>query len=384
MMPRSWLSLVRACCPSAAVAVTAWLLVAVPSSAQPQLASQGPSRDRPPASAGLWISASEMAMLPAEGPAWEHLLAQAAQPCGEPDLGDQNDQTNVCVMAKALVATRTGNAVLRGAVLEALARIADGTPYRGRALALGRELAAYVIAADVIDLQHVHAALDHKLRARLRELLTTPTTQGPASLVECHEKRPNNWGTHCGASRAAVAAYLRDEAELRRAAAVFKGYLGERAAYAGFSYGDLSWQCDPGQPVGINPAGCLKDRRSVDGVLPDDQRRGGPFHWPPPRENYVYEGLQGALVQAVILHRAGYDAFNWADQALLRAFRWLHDQAGFAAVGDDVWAAHVVNHYYRSSFPAAVPARAGKNVGWTDWTHGTRPAAADRQTPGHR
>jgi hypothetical protein len=164
-MPRSWLSLVRACCPSAAVAVTAWLLVAVPSSAQPQLASQGPSRDRPPASAGLWISASEMAMLPAEGPAWEHLLAQAAQPCGEPDLGDQNDQTNVCVMAKALVATRTGNAVLRGAVLEALARIADGTPYRGRALALGRELAAYVIAADVIDLQHVHAALDHKLRA---------------------------------------------------------------------------------------------------------------------------------------------------------------------------------------------------------------------------
>ena len=28
------------------------------------------------------------------------------------------------------------------------------------------------------------------------------------NLVECHEKRPNNWGNHCGASRAAVAAYL--------------------------------------------------------------------------------------------------------------------------------------------------------------------------------
>ena len=57
---------------------------------------------------------------------------------------------------------------------------------------------------------------------------------------------------------------------------------------------------------------------SIDGVLPDDQRRGGPFEWPPPRENYVYEALQGATVQAALLSRAGYDAWDWGDQALLR------------------------------------------------------------------
>jgi hypothetical protein len=336
-------------------------------------AVEEPLRDIAPVGEGIWISAAELARLPTEGPAWEHLLAEAARPCGKPDLSNQDDQANVCVMAKALVATRTGNDSLRNEVLDALAALADGEPYRGRALALGRELVAYVIAADVIDLPRAHPALDGKLRLRFRELLTTPTIRGPVNLVDCHEKRPNNWGTHCGASRVAVAAYLRDETELQRAAGVFKGYLGDRAAYAGFEYGELSWQCDPLHPVGINPRGCMRDGRPLDGVLPDDQRRAGRYQWPPPRENYVYEGLQGALVQAVILQRAGYGAFTWADQALLRAFRWLHDHAGFAAVGDDVWQAHVVNHFYQSSFPADAPVRAGKNVGWTDWTHGRQP-----------
>ena len=87
------------------------------------------------------------------------------------------------------------------------------------------------------------------------------------------------------------------------------------------------------------------------------------FRWPPPHENYVYEGLQGALVQAVILKRAGFDAFNWGDQALLRAVRWLYDTAHFHAVGDDTWIPYVVNYFYGTNFPAPEAARAGKNVG---------------------
>src|SRR3972149_4721930 len=151
------------------------------------------------------------------------------------------------------------------------------------------------------------------------------------------------------------------------AAQVFKGWLGDRSAHAGFEYGDLAWQCDPGNPVGINPAGCTKQGHSVDGVLPDDQRRGGGFTWPPPHENYVWEALQGALVQAVLLHRAGYDVWNWEDQALLRAARWLHEQASFPATGDDSWQPHIINFYYGTGFPAPVPSSPGKNLGWTDW-----------------
>ena len=306
---------------------------------------------------------------PIDGAAWLQLQTEARRPCGRPSLEDQNTSANVCLMAKALVAARTDDAQLRAEVVESLRALAGSPPYRGRALALGRKLVAYVIAADLVELEIRDGAVDELFRRRIAALRVTPTSGGPRNLIDCHERRANNWGTHCGASRAAIAAYLEDRMELDRVAAVFKGYLGDRRSYAGFRFGDLSWQCHQQSPVGINPPGCLKAGHPVDGVVPDDQRRGGRFAWPPPREEYVYGALQGALAQAVILHRAGYDAFNWENQALRRAFEWLHRHADYPAQGDDAWQPHVVNHFYGTAFPAPIPASPGKNVGWSDWTH---------------
>jgi hypothetical protein len=317
---------------------------------------------------GLWANRTELSTRPMSGSAWTALLSAANKTCTTPNLANQDDAANICVMAKALVFARTGNTAYRTPVVAALRSIANSGTYSGRALALGRELAAYVIAADLIDLKTLDPSLDSLFRTKIKSLLRTPTTDGPTSLVDCHEKRPNNWGTHCGASRAAVAVYLRDSTELARTAAIFKAYLGDRALYAGFKFGELWWQCDPSRPVGVNPVTCQMS--NLNGVLPDDQRRGGGYTWPPQKENYVWEALQGALVQAVILHRAGYDAFGWQDKALWRSVRWLHAMANFPAEGDDTWLPHIVNHYYGTAFPAPVPARSGKNAGFTDWTHG--------------
>ena len=316
---------------------------------------------------GIWISASELDQLPMSGLSWENVLTAASSSTGTPDLSNQDDPVNVRVMAKALVCARRGDycSDVEGALNSVV-----NTEYNGRALALGRELIAYVLAADIVDLKTRNPSLDSKFRTKISGLLTTPTSGGPSNLIDCHENRPNNWGTHCGASRIAVYLYLGDTAGLERAAKVFKGWLGDRSSYAGFSYGDLNWQADPNNPVGVNPAGSMKQGHSIDGVLPDDQRRAGGFTWPPPKENYVYEALQGALAQAVMLYRAGYDVWNWSDQALLRAFEWLHEEASFSATGDDTWEPHIINHYYGVSFPAPIPSRPGKNVGWTDWTHG--------------
>lgn len=330
-----------------------------------------PQADAPPVAGqarGIWISAVELSAKPDAGAAWANVTAAARRSCGTPDLANQEDPTNTCVLAKAIVAARARDEGLRAEVVQALRAIAGVRGYGGRALALGRELAAYVIAADLIDLAAHDPALDAAFRSAIGALLTAPTSGGPANLIECHERRPNNWGTHCGASRAAVAAYLGDRAQLDRVAEVFRGWLGDRQSYAGFSYGDLSWQCDPSQPVGVNPRGCTRDGHSLDGVLPDDQRRAGGFRWPPPRENYVYEALQGALVQAVILQRAGYPAFTWQDSAILRAFRWLYDEADYPARGDDGWEVYLVNAFYGTSFMAA-SAAPGKNMGFTDFTH---------------
>lgn len=316
-------------------------------------------------SKGIWISPDELAALPISGAAWVNLKSKADQSAGTPDLSNQEDPVNVRVLAKALVYARTGIASYKSEVVAAcLAAI--GTEKTGRTLALGRELVAYVIAADLVGLP---PDKDLMFKGWLRACLIEDL-QG-LTLVSTHEKRPNNWGTHAGASRVAVAAYLGDTAELDRCAKVFRGWLGDRSGYIGFSFGDLWWQADQASPVGINPRGAQIAGHSVDGVLPDDQRRAGGFTWPPPKENYVYEALQGALVQAVILSRAGYDAWNWQDKALLRAFDWLHVEASFPAAGDDTWQPHVVNYYYGRSFPAPVPASPGKNVGWTDWTHGS-------------
>jgi len=328
---------------------------------------------------GIWIDPAALSSRPASGPAWDNIRKAANESTGAPDISNQDDATNVAVMAKALMFARTGDQSYRTEVVDAC-MAAIGTEAGGRTLALARELAAYVIAADLVGLPPEKDALfSDWLRQTLTEELSGRT------LRSTHEDRPNNWGTHAGASRMAVAVYLGDEQELENAARVFAGYLGDRSAYANFAYGDdLTWQADSARPVGINPRGAEKSGFSIDGVQPDDQRRSGGFAWPPPKENYVYEGLQGALAQAVILYRAGYkDVWTWSDSALLRAFKWLHNVADFPAEGDDTWEPHIVNHFYGTSFPAPVPSRPGKNVGWSDWTHptGSSPDAFVRPSP---
>lgn len=331
---------------------------------------------------GIWIGPEELAALEMKGAAWEQLKSQAKQSAGRPDLSNNRQKNNVYVLAKALVYARCilesshpqcsdmDLQTLHKEVVDQIMMII-GTEKGGSTLALGRELAAYVIAADLVTLPAKEGTI---FKAWLRNVRNSrPDSNKKKTLISTHEERPNNWGTHAGASRIAIAAYLDDVADIRRSATVFKGWLGDRDAYSGFKYRyGFSWQCHADKPVGINPSGCTKNGHSIDGVLPDDQRRGGGFHWPPPKENYVYEALQGAIVQAVILHRLGYDAFNWEDQALLRAYRWLHDVANFPAAGDDTWQLPLVDCFYGTSYWKGTKTRFGKNMGWTGWTHSAR------------
>jgi hypothetical protein len=131
--------------------------------------------------------------------------------------------------------------------------------------------------------------------------------------------------------------------------------------------------------VGVNPRGATLQGHSVDGAFPDDMRRGCSFTWPPCFTDYAWEGFQGASVQAELLHRAGYDAWSWSDQALLRAAKFLEylnqQFGGWWAQGDDEWNPWVINFAYDGQFAAKEGARPGKNMGWTDWTHDRRTRA---------
>jgi hypothetical protein len=311
---------------------------------------------------GVWISPAEVRALPAFGEAWIGLLEAAQKPLPLPDIAERNNHCDVYCLAKALVHVRMGEPSYRDEVLAAIEK-AIGTERSGDVLSLGRNLPGYVIAADLIGLP---PELDERFRSWLSGIASEELDGD--TLRSVHEERPNNWGTHAGGARAVVARYLSDTAELERVARVFRGWLGERSYYAGFKFGDLDWQADPQSPVGINPVGATREGHSIDGVLPDDQRRAGGFAWPPPKENYVYEALQGALLQAMVLWRAGYDVWEWGDRALLRAALWLEREADFPAQGDDTWQPHVIRRFYGVSLSLRTPARPGKNVGWTDWT----------------
>ncbi len=314
---------------------------------------------------GIWISKSEIAKLTTSGKAWDAMNEEAARSTLQPDLSDKDDSTNVRILAKALVYARTGQESYRQDVIQACMGMI-GTENGARSLSLGRELIAYVIAADLVRLPSDE---DTTFRKFLRETLDRKNKEG-RSIVQTHEQRPNNWGTHSGASRIAIALYLKDLDQLKQAAEVLKGFLGDRQAYSGFRFKHADWwQSNFALPVGINPKGATLQGHNVDGVLPDDQRRAGPFRWPPPKENYVYEALQGLLSQAVMLDRLGYDVWNWSDRAMLRAFTWLHEVADFPATGDDSWEPYLINHYYGTSFPTLEPSKPGKGMGYGDWTH---------------
>jgi hypothetical protein len=166
-----------------------------------------------------------------------------------------------------------------------------------------------------------------------------------------------------------VAVYLGDAAELARTAIVFRGYLGDYNAYRGFEFAeDLSWHPNPARPLGVNPKGAMKNGHSIDGALPEEMRRGGPFQWPASPTGYPWEGLQGALVQAEILYKAGYPSWEWQDRALLRAVQFLYN-IGWEPESDDEWLIWLVNHRYGTNFPQQAEVNPGKNMGWTNWTH---------------
>ena len=329
----------------------------------------------PPLQPGIWLTRAEVARLPEQGPAWDQLKTLANEPTGKPDLSNQDSEADIHVLAAALVYARTGDEQLRAKAAAGVLS-AIGTERGGRTLALARGLVAYVVAADLIDLREYDPQGAERFAtwlAAVRNERLEPASN--PTLVATHELRPNNWGTHAGASRIAADIYLGDRRDLARAAAVFKGWLGDRATYSGFRYGeDHSWQANPDVPVGVDPPGAVRDGESIDGALPDDMRRGCSMRFPPCPTLYPWEAMEGAAEQAELLSRQGYDAWNWGDQALRRAATFLfrlhsrYGESDWGAPSGHAWVPWLLNARYGTHFPVTSPAQPGKGMGFTDWT----------------
>lgn len=314
-----------------------------------------PSPTPPTAGSYIIMSRANLLALPTSGAAWQGVLSWAAK-TPDVNLGDLNSNGDIIALAKGLVYARTGDAAKKTEVIQTLDKVrASGI---SRALELGRGLGAYVLAADLVDYR------DSVFLTWVGQQFTRPTSGGPTNLNNCASIRPNNWGTWCRSSVTIAHIYLGQS--ITNDIAMFRGWLGERSQYAGFTYGDLSWQCNSSTPVGVNPVGCLKSGHLIDGVLPDDQRRAGNFSWPPPCENYVAEALQGTTLEAIVLERAGNPSWDWSSQAIKRAVDFKYNN-NCSFTGDDSFIPFVIDAKYGTDYAGSIPAQPGKGSGYYDW-----------------
>jgi hypothetical protein len=325
----------------------------------------------------LIASPAELAVLPTSGSAWTYLKGVADGDLGLADLTDQNNKHDVRTLAVAFVANRLNSdayrAKARAAILGAMGTERVGA--NNSILALGRQLGAYVLAADLIGLSGTD---DARFRAWLSDIRTRVLGGHGryTSLKGTCEDSPHNWGTFACASLIAANLYLGDDAAVARSWAVFRGLTGDRLAYAGFE--NLStdvWAC-PGVPFTPDNAGCPGDPVRYGAFVKDVTRGTDPPLATGSGLSYTLEILQGVALQAELLARAGHpDAWN----RLRPAFDWARRNGvlDLSSVGYHVtWWANERLGWNAATRPAAM----GRVFGFTDWLYGS-PAAGSVPVP---
>jgi hypothetical protein len=105
----------------------------------------------------------------------------------------------------------------------------------------------------------------------------------------------------------------------------------------------------------INPLGANKEGMNIEGVIPDDLRRGASLREPPAHTGYPWEFLQGVIMAARILERAGMPVWEVGDRAIYRAayalqVRFQDKYGGWAAQGDDEWMLPFLDEAYGTNW----------------------------------
>ncbi len=340
----------------------------------------GPEPEPPPppaAVAGVLIGRDELMALPTSGRAWESVYGVAASSWGTGNIADQDSDHDVKTLAGALVAARTGEFMdkTRASLMSIIGT--EFNPQSGSQwLAVSRNMAAYTIAADLIGMRSdpvFHAWMEGWRTKEIVALGDPRTISGFDS--------GSNASSQEGFFHACLAVYLDDADMLAEIWAKFQRFVGDPAGPLDPKGINLSqgigagWSHDPDNAVAINPKGTTKNGVRIDGAIINDMRRGGDFKHPPGYTQYPWTGTDGLVPAALVLHRAGYPAFEIADQAIRRVMEYLHWLR--VDTGHTEWFSgtrgqsqiHIVNWFYRLGLPIQYPVGVNRCVGFLDWTH---------------
>ncbi len=329
----------------------------------------------PPPSNGtaVWVSQAEIMARPTSGTSWNNLVSWAGKTIGTSTINDQDSDQDQVALAKALTCARIGTNCAE--IITALNSLSAHTPSGDRALAWGRNISAWVMAADIVTNSGRASGLNvTQFKNWANTAIRTNSTEGE-TIIECHVHRPNNWSTMCGGSRIAADIFDGDSSDLTAAWNEYRGYVGDRSS--GFLFANTvvttNWRCpNSTDRTAINPKGCVKFGHNFDGILPAEMLRQGEYSsWPPPLGTvYPFNGLAGLMLQAELLARHGYPAFTVADNAMLRAYSWLIDVAGYTGTSRTDWMPWIINKRYGRSYPALLAPLPGQNIGFVEWING--------------
>lgn len=345
---------------------------------------------------GIWVDPAKLAALPMSGNGWTAVLRDADRAPGTANVADQDSNHDVYTLAAAIVCARTQSSAYCTKATNGVVS-AIGTEAGGRWLAVGRNMTAYVISADLLGLRANSDpnSAGSRVNTWIRSFLTVKLAHNndPSRMIPLVPfASGSNASAQEGAVYAAVAAYLKDGVALQRAWDAFRTYACDPTApnrenidlSTGVQYG---WAHSNTTPCAVNPRGTAKvvpagqpgagTSHSIDGAIINDMRRGGTYQWQPLYTSYPWVGLEGFIPAAVILHRAGFPAFQVADQAVLRTHKYLwnlRNETGNSSWFDGTRGAEIiqlVNVAYGQSFPRTSGRGGGRTVGYTEWTHQT-------------
>jgi hypothetical protein len=328
--------------------------------------------DSPPGNGrdGILLSHDELMALPTTGPGWRAIMAQIENPAGGDYVLATRDDSNKDVLAYALAGARLDDTEYKQFARDKIEHMMEAPRDEEDVLGTLRHLQTYIISADLIDL----ASFDAELDARFREWLADEIRfdyeggGGGGSVISTHEKKPNNFGTHAGATRIAAALYLDDDEELQAARDVWFGWATGDPDFtpAERVWTGTDWQCDDDRPAGINPEGCERDGNSLDGVIPEDQERCGEYSWPPCDTNYIHGATDGMTLSFWMLARQGEDPWEWGDRAALRQMEWKYevDQPPYEGFR---WQIPVIEQAYDIDLEGNNPGAMSTNFGFADW-----------------
>jgi len=319
---------------------------------------------------GIWTSTDEVANIPTDNCAWDQVKKGADSVI--PDsatVSDQNSNNNAQILASAIVYIRTNIPAYRDKVVYAIEKlISKGKPSMDT-LAWSRETAAYVMAADLINYRTV------AFENWCRNMAEVWVASDGRTMLKTFKERPNNWGSHAFASLSAIYAYLHDYNRLKEIRDFWilsvTGPKPKEVKYGS----DLSWHMDQNFPRLINPSGSIKEGINIDGIIPDDMRRGGSFSSHPTDSGYPWELMQGLVVAARILDRMGMSIWEVDNNAIYRAayalqIRLEENYGGWKAEGDDEWLLPFLDEVYGTKWSNAYDPcssrvfKHGKNAGW--------------------